>query len=327
MASEHTFTRSADGLERVSRAFREPFEVPGVEGYGAWSAMTWDNSGIPQHGLVLTPASAPWRGLFAALDRIGAGLSDGPVSALEEADAVVASCWRYGSFANVWASGEPYGEFRKDAGLSRFGNDEMMRVNLEFSSGLARWWLDRAAEPATVRRRVRATQTALPMPWRERRGVYADGVAELVTDQIVGEHLSSLAVRTPEGTEEDAIAVRREANYAVLTAYRNGPVEDYHAGDWSRGTEVPGYLRLTAAEASRLAGETASRLARHLALRERVSREGFRGLLKASWFFPRDWSVREETSPITFAGLPGAGPLEGRLERLADLAPRVYGRG
>ncbi len=316
--------QSIKNLNQISKAFRTPYEVPGVKGYGTWSATVWDNQGVPQDGLQLTPSVAPWRGLFAVLDRVGATLSDEKVSALEEADAIVASCWRYGSFANIWASGEPFGAFRHDANLSRFGNEEMKRVNLEFSSGLAQWWLDRAHDAALVNRRTRAALSLLPMPWRVRRGPHTNGIAELIADETILEHFADLASQQSSPGDTDPMAVRREANHMVATVYRNGPVETFHAGTWSRGSEVPGYLRLTARESEGLANETARRLATRLALRARMDGDKLRELCLQDWMSPRDWSVREETSSITFSSLPGAGSLEGRLGSLEILAPTVY---
>ncbi len=105
-----------------------PFVPPGVLDYGSWESFTWDNRGQAQHGLRLTVTQAPWRGLFAALDEHGRDLSAAPVESCDEADAIVAACWRYGSCANVWASGEPYAVFKKAGEFSRFSDDEMRRV-------------------------------------------------------------------------------------------------------------------------------------------------------------------------------------------------------
>src|SRR5690349_9313019 len=43
-----------------------------------------------------------------------------------------------------------------------------------------------------------------------------------------------------------------QGRYGVLGwCYRNGPIEDLHAGTWSFGQEVPGFLRFYASEVER----------------------------------------------------------------------------
>jgi len=44
--------------------------------------------------VVLTPNQVPWRRLFAELDCTGETMSAEPVTAPEEADAIVGACWR-----------------------------------------------------------------------------------------------------------------------------------------------------------------------------------------------------------------------------------------
>ena len=310
---------------RVVKPFRAPVTVAGVYDFGTWDALVWNNGGVAQHGLRLTPTLAPWRGLFSALDQIGAGYSDAPVSALDEADAIVAACWRYGSFANVWTSGESFPEFRHNDQLSRFGDEEMKRVNLEFSSGLAQWWLTRAQDSSSANRRVRAALTTLEMPWRAKRGQGGAQLVEHHAAALVAKHFATLGSgQKISAGDTNPDSVRREANHTVALAYRNGAIEDLHAGTWSRGSEIPGYLRLTPAETLAVTSQIAQRLSLRLGIRELVNRDQLRDILESDWYYPRDWSVTEETSAIQFRGLPNAGPLEGRLEQLAKHAPAVY---
>jgi len=58
-----------------------------------------------REGVVLTPNQVPWRRLFAELDCTGETMSAEPVTAPEEADAIVAACWRYGTFFHVLTFG------------------------------------------------------------------------------------------------------------------------------------------------------------------------------------------------------------------------------
>ncbi len=117
--------------------------------YGIWRAFVWDNRGVSRHGARLLPDHAPWRALFAALDVAGSALPGDPVTPHEEADTIVACCWRYGTYAHVLATGERYPPCHADLGLARLGDDEMRRSNLECSSGRADWLATRANDPAT----------------------------------------------------------------------------------------------------------------------------------------------------------------------------------
>src|SRR5687768_15523145 len=128
-----------DPLLRISHRLRDIVPVPGVEGYGRWQTFEWVNDGVTQHGARLLADRAPWHGLFAALDDVGRALSPSPVSILDEANAIVAACWRYGSYVHALTGGELYPRFRKDPSLSRIDDSEMQRINLEFSSALASW--------------------------------------------------------------------------------------------------------------------------------------------------------------------------------------------
>lgn len=152
----------------ITRRFQAPTAIPGMTGYGRWDACTWDDGDTIQHGTRLTPSQAPWRELFAALDTAGRTLSPDPVTLLEEADAIAACCWRYGTYIHLLTGGELFPAFRQDWELSRIGDPEMKRINLEFSSGLARDDQSEgagrtrpAADHLAARRRCRPTRTRL----------------------------------------------------------------------------------------------------------------------------------------------------------------------
>jgi hypothetical protein len=150
----------------VTGRFYPPSTIPTTINHGQWAPYTWNNNGVPQDGARLTPQRAPWRDLFAALDASASRFSDEPVTWHQEVDAIVACCWLHGSYTRVLASGEPYPPFKHDRDLSRLSDPEMMRINLEFSSGLAMWLSERADDPAKINRRVRAACDVLAMPWR-----------------------------------------------------------------------------------------------------------------------------------------------------------------
>lgn len=308
---------------------RPLFETPGIEGYGAWRTFVWDNRGTPQHGVALAPAVPPWRQLFTALDDLGASLPDLPPTWLDEADAITACCWRFGSYFHVLTGGDVYPPFRADASLSRIGDHEMRRINIEFSAALSAWLTTRTEDPSRVARRARAALLTLPMPWRNKRPAWwADGVVRAAREHVEALERTVHELRrvSPERVStlaaERAAQMRLEANAAVLACYRNGPIEDLHAGMWSHGREVPGFLRLHAREVARLERDVARKVALHLLQRDGLTPEASR--IAAAIGGPRDWSLTQETSTVAFLGVPGGGSLEVRLRDLASRYPHHF---
>jgi hypothetical protein len=313
-------TPKHDAYLRVSGRFRPLVHVPGVTTFGDWSTMSWDNQGHEQYGARIVPDHAPWRDLFQALDAAGESLSDAPASELEEADAIVATCWRYGSYVHALSAGELYPDFRTNPELSRLSDGEMKRINLEFSSGLAAWWTDRDSHPARVNRRVRAAVRVLPMPWTRK---YTPWLPMFIRDYAQG-YVGDLAPWLAERHVPTIGSIRDEANAVVSWAYRNGAVEGLHGGHWSHGTEIPGFVRLYAGDLDALCRSTVEKLAIYLTLRARPEAVDIVRALRISQR-PPDWSVTEETSTVDYAGMPGAGSLGPRLGLLAERYPSVYG--
>ena len=277
----------------------------GILNYGAWRSFTWDNNGAVQHGVRLVAEEAPWRRLFAALDALDVDVSQEPLSSPEEADAIVACCWRYGSFVSALASGKTCPELRRRRELSRLSDSEMKRINLEFSSGLAAWWLDKQGDERRVNRRARVALATLPVPWRSPSVEGEQQELDRVVGALAGQVLS--LPRTERATPEPSAdgQVRREANYVVHSAYRNGPIEDFHAGTWNLATEVPGYRRFAAGELLRIAASASIRLGYYLELRRRIGPAGMSALIDSDPSSPRRWSLTEETSPVEYLGMPG----------------------
>lgn len=303
--------------------YQAPPAIPGVTDFGAWELFTWENGAAIQHGARLVPERAPWRGLFAALDAAGMALSDAPVTLRDEADAIVTCCWRYGSYFHVLTSGETYPPFARDPELSRLGNGEMCRINIEFSAGLAAWLKEREREPESIRRRVRAALQLLPMSWRTARdNTYADE-----TYAPIWERLRTTVAEAEGLTPQPLPTVREEANSTVVMAYRNGPIENYHAGMWSQGTEVPGFKRFYAPEIKGLGIRIAEKLRQHLAGRQQADglylRYGLRAFTLGSGY---NWSLTDETAAIDYPGMPGYGSLDARIHWLVARSPTIYMR-
>lgn len=121
--------------------------------------------------------------------------------------------------------------------------------------------------------------------------------------------------------------LREEANRIVVWAYRNGPIENLHAGMYSHGRAFPGFKRLYAGEVTRLCSQVAEKIAFHLAGRERLGEHYLRFATRVMGSSAHGWSVTDETAPVEYLGLPGAGPLDARLRWLAGRDPLAYGYG
>ena len=310
----------------VSNRWRDFVPVMGLRGYGTWEPYTWNNQGQVQHGVRLLPQEPPWRRLFASLDGIGADLDGAPVSLEDEVDAIVACCWRYGTYLHSLTGGEIYPAFRPDPDLSRLHDPEMQRVNIEFSAALAEWLFIRQTDPTHLARRVRAALGALPTPWRSRRAPWWEDFinsAGCRAASSLSDSASQLNDYDLPRQAEPSARLRQEANWAVLSCYRNGPIESLHAGNWSHGADIPGFLRLYAPDLVKVAGNMVDRLGIWIVSRELMPANVLE--LCASLGAPRDWSLTESTSTVDFSGMPGVGPLTPRLEYLGTRFPTVFG--
>jgi hypothetical protein len=264
----------------------------------------------------LVPTHAPWRELFAALDAVGQDLSDAPLAVEDEAAAIVACCLRYGTYFHVMTSGEYFPDFARDDGLSRVSDDEMKRINIEFSSALAQWWRERAADPSKIWRRIRAALSLLPINWA------VDPFVIEARAEILGEFLEKVA-GDPSISSTMEAGVRQQSNHAVLRAYRNGVIERLHAGTWSLGSEVPGYVRLYADEVRGICSAATEVVGATMLVREsedlgKVYRQ------VSSVASPSGWSLTDETASVRFHGMTGYGPLDDRLRVLSERAPRLF---
>lgn len=251
------------------------------------------------------------------LDEEASNCSDEPVSPLDEADAIVACCWRYGSYAHLLCNGESYRDFH-DSTLSRLSDQEMMRINIEFSAGLAEWWSRRAEDSGLVNRRVRAAIALLDMPWRNRRSsrllsAVLDTAPEVVARlSAASRFLMEAAAATPSWSPGEEL--RLEANMVVLERYRNEEIEALHAGISNEGTRVPGYRRLYKSDIRTVAGRAAERIGSYLAQRALGEEfERVRPLLLLT--APYHWTLAEDTSDVEYVGSEH-GSIETRLQAL-----------
>lgn len=98
----------------------------------------------------------------------------------------------------------------------------------------------------------------------------------------------------PESTLEQAypggFTVRDEANALTAYAFRNGPLEDLHAGKSSPLTDDPSLSRITDAEMKKLMINASEHLAKMLALRDSEPEAYWRFVQTYGAMYCRSWN-------------------------------------
>ena len=151
-----------------------------------------------------------------------------------EGAAIAAVTLRWGSYLAVLLDRDkPRWNVPVSDHVSRISNGEMARINIEASAAMASWIdllrQDRTGE--TYRRLVNRALTYLPMPKMVHK-VRPFGFGALTVPSVAAKLIQP---RDPAWVDEArakaaAQPSRLLANAAVNCAWRNGPVEDFHAG-------------------------------------------------------------------------------------------------
>ena len=152
----------------------------------------------------------------------------------EESRAAVAVCLRWGSYFAVLADpSRAAASNLDDDRVSQIADDEMARLNIEISAGVA-WWLTlRGADEPRYWDLVHRALAYLPTgPQTVRPLEGGDMLLACATAEMADE----VRQNWPADRLREALAVGEEhgiraiANAITLRAWRNGPVEDVHAG-------------------------------------------------------------------------------------------------
>jgi hypothetical protein len=294
--------------------------------FGTWELDEWKNSsGEVYKGVKIVPDHAPWRDVFGFLDAYQVR-DTSPSRIIDETDAIVLCCWRHGSYASVLADGIPNTLFKADPNLSRITDEEMCRINIEFSAGVADWLSTRAANPEVIQHRVRAALEVFPCSWRTGRspiwddyeewgGKWPDEEASFPRG-LVSEYNSG----HPRFAANPIATLREQANYIVLMAYRNGPIENVHSGT-GYTSDMLGMKRLYAPDIGRTASKTSQILAQSLMLRSNADIDVWSGIVRL--LAPPNWTENKETSEVSYFG-ENFSSIAQRFATLATKFPSVY---
>jgi hypothetical protein len=150
-----------------------------------------------------------------------------------EGVAAAALVLRWGSYLAVLLDREkPIWPAVHSARTSRISDDEMARINIEASAALAEWIEIYRGDPRLYRQLVDRAFEYLPMPFRSASKLRVKEFSALAIPEIAG-----IVVRAADRdrlarlqADAERWPSRMFANALVNTAWRNGPVEDVHAG-------------------------------------------------------------------------------------------------
>jgi hypothetical protein len=230
-----------------------------------------------------------------------------------EGVAAAALSLRWGSYLAVLRdANEPNGSDGHVPGVSRISDGEMARINIEASSALAEWIELCRADPASYRQLVERAVFYLPMPKRTAKPVASElgALADPEMAELFVRAVKSAATN-PARFERARVNAERYptrvfANAMVNVAWRNGPVEDIHAGEF-RGYPL-NQQRVSSTEARKLLSVASGKLAFGMDVCQRLTME--RPLrpwleqvlpygLAETWLItPRDWSLIETSREV-----------------------------
>lgn len=217
----------------------------------------------------------------------------------------VALCLRWGTYLAVLLDkSKPVDRRAKNETISMISDEEMMRVNIEASSNfgflLHLWHMNEMKFMDLVLR----AYDWLPMP--QRRIKRNSEVATLVWASIFAHSNSEIPDRS---TTAVANPYRAWANTIVNLSYRNGPIEDIHAGSGAAyslsarrvtNNQEREILRFTCERVSPILATPPlwdDKLPTHLRVELPPWPERLKGL-PFTLFYPFDWSFTESSSTI-----------------------------
>ncbi|MDJ0764255.1 MAG: hypothetical protein QNJ97_14835 [Myxococcota bacterium] len=228
----------------------------------------------------------------------------------EEAVAATAVCLRWGSYLAVLADRDKrLWSKARSVGLSRIHDSEMARINIEASAALERWIELMRRSPERYRRLVQLAISHLPMTRQNTKiAMDPDHLVNLARPSTASQLIDAVPPLVLENARADVQAhpTRVLANAMTNFCWRNGPVEDIHAGRLSAYPLMQ--RRITPSEERTLIREAASRLAQGIVatsslLYEKSERTWSERILPFHlvpfWLVtPKSWSFELQTSDL-----------------------------
>jgi len=298
-------------------------KLPFKRDFGIWKPTTWTNRKEETFpALQNLPERAPWHDVLGYLETVPVSI-EGPMKWTDEADMILAAFWLHGSYAAVLTAGVANPTIN-DPDISQVDDNEMCRINIEFSAGLAHWLTLRSQNTEHAHRLVLAARTSLSMPWRAHRSDIWEDFQESFTlpEKLI--HALHQGIQLQE-EQKSPLTKRELANALVNSAYRNGPVENIHAGKlYPSGVHAFGMKRLYSQDIIRIGSKAFRKLVLHLALIENLPDEEMAFYARNPFIRPSEWSLTEETSEVMHIQWPGTILLTERLSKIAKRFPEEY---
>ena len=214
-----------------------------------------------------------------------------------------ALCLRWGTYlAVLMDEAKPVDPRTKQPATSMVSDEEMMRINIEASSNLARLLRLRHQNEDAFFDRLRRAYEWLPMPQRRVKRNWEP--VQMILGTLMGIHQAK-EIRLPEGAKTAVSPPYRTlANAIIHLTYRNGPIENSHAG-WEAAFPLD-HRRFMDRQARRIIRFTAERLSPFVSamplwdeeLREMPPWPERIAMLSAWREYPHNWSFTEFGSQI-----------------------------
>jgi hypothetical protein len=235
----------------------------------------------------------------------------------EAAVAAATVCLRWGSYLAVVADQDKglWPEAR-NVGLSRIHDSEMARINIEASAALAHWIELMRSHPERYHRLVQTVLNHLPLTLRNTTIAREPVPLFTLAQPIMAARLVDAvqpSVLEKARAEVRAHPTRVLANAVINFCWRNGPVEDIHAGRFSAYPLLQ--RRITPSEEQMLIREASGLLAQgFMAISGLLCEKSDRSWpervlpfhLVPYWMVtPSNWSLEQQTSDMR---LPGREP-------------------
>jgi hypothetical protein len=249
--------------------------------------------------------------LLNYLSAIAEQVEGGAPTLEEEAIAATAVCIRWGSYVAVLADRDkPLMNNIDDECLSRISDSEMTRINVEASSALERWIELLRDHFQRYRTLVRAACSLPMIQLQATQSSEGDQLRMLTDPQFIAAISTRLDSDLGKVAERNAQAhpTRMAANSIIHVCWRNGPVEDIHAGKHAAYPLTR--RRITAAEECSLVSASAGCLKHGLAAvhdlhTEKSGRIWSQKVLPcgmAPFLAPYRWSLDERTRMVELYG-------------------------
>lgn len=237
-----------------------------------------------------------------------------------EGVAAAALVLRWGSYLAVLVDRDkPVWPKVRLASTSRISDEEMARINIEASAALAEWIDLYRGDPGRrlYEQLVNRAVSYLPMPKKASKLKVSEFAALADPEMAARVVQASNAARLEQiRTDSERFPSRIFANALINTAWRNGPVESIHAGEF-RGYPL-GQRRATPAEERELMDFVSERLALGMTICLQLALEQPRrpwseqvlpyGLAEMLLITPTMWTLTESSREVRLPAGTCTGP-------------------